>query len=169
MRERVDTVGDDLVGAARGAHDHRAAAREPLRNHQAEGFRLRARMDDDVARAHGGGRPIDEPRQSDAAGEPARGDQVLELRACVLAAGGVVQRAADGLGRAAVDLMEGALAEQHHELHAGQLARPPVEVVVRQAAAGKGEPLVDSSELVPHRLGGEQPVRLAHRREPPAG
>ena len=54
-------------------------------------------------------------------------------------------------GRAAVELVEGAFAEQHHERGAVQLAGPAVEVVVHEATAGQGERLVEPVELGPQR------------------
>ena len=71
--------------------------------------------------------------------------------------------------RAAVDLVERAFTEQHDELHVVELARPPVEVVIRQPAARQREALVEAAELLPHRLRHEQSVALAHRPEPTAG
>ena len=54
--------------------------------------------------------------------------------------------------RAAVDLVERALAEQHDELHVVELARAAEEVVVREPAAGQREALVEAAELLPQRL-----------------
>ena len=52
-----------------------------------------------------------------------------------------------------MELVEGPLAQQHHQLGAVQRAGPPVEVVVDQAAAGQVEALVEPAELVPQALG----------------
>jgi hypothetical protein len=67
-----------------------------------------------------------------------------------------------------MNLMERSLAEQHHELYSVELARPAVEIVVRQSAARQREAFVEAAELRPHRLLHEQRIALPHGSEPPA-
>src|SRR5918996_929542 len=74
-------------------------------------------------------------------------------------------------GGAAVVLVERPLAEEHDQLDAIEGARPAVEVVVHEPAAGQGEAFVKPTELVPDRAETEQAAALARRAEqaPPPG
>src|SRR5258708_31930368 len=57
VRHRVHAVGHELRSASPGADDDGAAGGQAFRDHQPEGLRPRARMDDDVERPHGSRRP----------------------------------------------------------------------------------------------------------------
>ena len=88
----------------------------------------------------------------------------------------VVPREAPAGGGAAVDLVERALTEHHHEPAAREAAGPLVEVVVHQATTGQVEPLVEPSsarhvsarrnsellsEVAPNQPRQEEPANVA--------
>ncbi len=66
-----------------------------------------------------------------------------------------------------MELVEGSLAEQLHQAHAGQLGGPPVQVVVDQSTAGEVEAVVETAQLLPQRRRQEQRAALAHGPEDP--
>jgi hypothetical protein len=59
-----------------------------------------------------------------------------------------------------VDLVEGALAKQDNELHSSEIARSVEQVVIRQPSTRQRKPLIDPTELLPHRARHEERIAL---------
>ena len=98
VAHRRHPVVEQLRRAAAAGRDHRPLRRHPFGDDHAEGLGRGARVHDDVERTQRRGHVVGLPGQSNDSGQPALVHLRFELAARPLAAGGLVERAADDVG-----------------------------------------------------------------------